>query len=45
MKCWVKIMSDKGTLLHNAYSQLREDADKGCHYGNHNWAFNVKQLF
>jgi hypothetical protein len=44
MKFWVKIISDKGTLLHKAYSQSREDADTGCHYGNLNWTFNVKQL-
>jgi hypothetical protein len=41
MTFWVKIISNKGTLLHKAYSQLREYADKGCHYGNLNWAFYV----
>jgi hypothetical protein len=30
--------------MHKAYSHLHEDADKGCHNGNLNWAFNVKQL-
>jgi hypothetical protein len=44
VKFWMKIISNKNTLLFKIYSIMRNDADSECHYSNLSWVYNVKQL-
>jgi hypothetical protein len=44
IKYWIKILSNKNSLLYRTYNLLRIDADSDIDYKGQNWASNVKQL-
>jgi exonuclease III len=44
VRFWIRIISNRSTLLYKVYTLMRNDADNGCHYNKLNWAYNVKKL-